>query len=166
MLTILVVLAALLAIVVAFFLVYGRAETWRLVAGDPDLGQFDLSTPTRSERPNDALFCTPGLCEGVPVDSELPEYAMPPSELIARIVTVMVETAPVAERVDNGGDPARARFVTYTQTMRFPDTNSFEAVPLGNGRTGLVAYARAQLGSSDVGNNRKRLAAIVSRIDG
>jgi hypothetical protein len=165
MLTILIAFAALVAILVAFFLVYGRAETWRLVAGDPDLGQFDRSAPARSEQPNDALFCTPGLCEGVPVDRELPEYTMPPGELIERIVAAMDEIAPVAERVDDGGDPAQARFVTYTEALRFPDTNSFEAVTLGDGRTGLVAYARAQLGKSDVGNNRKRLEAIVSGID-
>ena len=64
---------------------------------------------------------------------------------------------PTAERVDDGTNPAYARFVARSRLMRFPDTVDIEAVVLDDGRTGLRAYGRAQLGRSDRGVNRARL---------
>ena len=80
-------------------------------------------------------------------------------------MAVLEGAAADIRRVDDGSDPARARYVTRTPLMKFPDTNTFEAVTLENGRTGLVAYAAAQLGYSDGGNNRKRLEAVMERLD-
>ncbi|MAZ18127.1 MAG: hypothetical protein CL535_17605 [Ahrensia sp.] len=160
-----VVVAAIVAAAGLFLVIAGPARTWQMIAGNPDLGWFDRSAPARSERPNDALMCTPGLCDGVKVDRELPDYSDTPENLIGRIDEAMRAVAPYIRRVDDGGDPARARYITRTPLMRFPDTNSFEAVALENGQTGLVAYARAQLGYSDGGNNRKRLDAVIDRLD-
>lgn len=164
MLAVAIVIAAVLVAAVSFFFLYGRAETWTLIAGDPDLGHFDRAAPVRSPTPNDALFCTAGLCAEVAVDKVLPDFAEPPARLIERIDAAMRAVDPNARRVDDGGDPARARYVTRTPFMRFPDTNSFEAVALEGGRTGLVAHARAQLGRSDLGNNRKRLEAVLEKL--
>jgi hypothetical protein len=158
------VLAAVVAIAGVFLLVFGRAGAWELIAGDPDLGWFDRSAPARSQSPNDALLCTPGLCDGVTVDRELPDYPGPPDLLIVKIDEALRAVTANVRRVDDGSDPLRARYVTSSPLMGFPDTNSFEAVAMENGRIGLVANARAQLGYSDGGNNRKRLEEIVSRL--
>lgn len=165
MLTIALVIAALIAAAGLFLMIVGPARTWQMMSGDPDLGWFDRSAPVRTGKPNDALFCTPGLCEGVKVDRDLPDYADSPKSLIAKIDEAMRAAAADIRRVDDGSDPARARYVTRTPLMKFPDTNTFEAVTLENGRTGLVAYAAAQLGYSDGGNNRKRLEAVMERLD-
>lgn len=162
------VAAVIAAIIVAaglFLVIAGPARTWQMIAGNPDLGWFDRSAPARSERPNDALLCTPGLCDGVKVDRELPDYAETPENLIGRIDEAIRAVSPDVRRVDDGSDPTRARYITRTPLMQFPDINSFEAVALDNGRTGLVAYARAHLGYSDGGNNRKRLDAVIDRLD-
>jgi len=164
-LTVVLVIAAIVAAAGLFLVIAGPARTWQMISGDPDLGWFDRAAPVRTGRPNDALLCTPGLCDGVKVDRELPDYAEPPEALIARIDEAMRTLASDVRRVDDASDPARARYVTRTPLMRFPDTNSFEAVTLENGRTGLVAYAAAQLGHSDGGNNRKRLEAVIERFD-
>jgi len=164
MLVLALIIAAIVAAAGLVLIVMGPARTWQMMAGEPDLGWFDRSAPTRTGRPNDALFCTPGLCDGVKVDRDLPDYADPPEILIGRIDEALRAMASDVRRVDDGSDPARARYVTRTPLMRFPDTNSFEAVVLENGRTGLVAYAAAQLGYSDGGNNRKRLEAVVERL--
>lgn len=158
------ILAAVLAIVLVVFLVQGPAGIWRRIAGEPDLGHFDRSAPVRSSRPNDALLCTPGLCDGVRIDRELARFDETPEELIGRIDEAMRDMSTHIRRVDDRSDPARARYVTYTPVMRFPDTTSFEAVTMEDGRTGLVAHARAQLGRSDLGNNRKRLETVIARI--
>jgi uncharacterized protein (DUF1499 family) len=166
MLTIVLAVAAALLAAALLFFAYGRAETWALFFGNPDLGQFDRADPVRSPSPNDALLCTPGLCEPAKVDVALPEYDVTPAELIARIDDAMRKSGEIQRRVDDGSDPAKARYVTRTPLMRFPDTNSFEAVPLPGGRTGLVAYARAQIGRGDLGVNRARLKKITAALAG
>ncbi|MCI5074296.1 DUF1499 domain-containing protein [Oricola sp.] len=160
MLAVLVAIVAVIAVAVAAFFLYGREQTWALIAGNPDLGPFERTAPARSPRPNDALLCTQGLCDGVKVDAQLPDYAASPEELIASIDAAIRDLGIPVRRVDDGSDPTRARYVTWSPLMRFPDTNAFEAVPLDDGRTGLVAYARAQLGYSDGGANLKRLQAV------
>ncbi|MEQ8403327.1 MAG: DUF1499 domain-containing protein [Roseitalea porphyridii] len=157
LLGLLLVAGALVAVAGTIFIFFGREQTWRTIAGDPDLGPFDLTAPERSGRPNDALLCTPGLCEGATVDAELPVYAMAPGDLIDALRQAIEAQPDRKRRVDDGSDAAALRYVTWTETMRFPDTNQFLAVDLGEGRTGLIAYARAQLGYSDAGNNRARL---------
>lgn len=154
------ILVGVLALAAVFFVIYGRANTWEVLAGDPDLGPFDRANPVRSARPNDALLCTPNLCDGVRADADLPEYDATPGELIARIEERFRASGEIMERVDDSADPARLRIVTWTPGFRFPDTNNFEAVALAKGKTGLVAYARAQIGHSDRGKNLQRLRAV------
>ncbi|TCD15290.1 hypothetical protein [Oricola cellulosilytica] len=141
-------------------MIYRRASTWEALAGGPDLGPFDPAKPLRSNRPNDALLCTAGLCNGVRIDAELPENDSAPSELIARIEERFRASGEIMERVDDGANPARLRIVTWTSGFRFPDTNSFEAVALENRKTGLVACARAQIGYSDRRKDLERLRAV------
>ncbi|MBO6637425.1 MAG: DUF1499 domain-containing protein [Roseitalea sp.] len=156
---------ALALVATSAFLLVGREQSWRMIAGDPDLGPFDLTAPQRASRPNDALLCTPGLCSAVKTDGDLPVYAMTPEALIAAL-TAAIEAQPERkERVDDGADPNALRYVTWTETMRFPDTNQFLAVDRGDGTSGLVAYARAQVGYSDQGNNRARLTRWTGAID-
>ena len=64
---------------------------------------------------------------------------------------------PQARRVDDGADARHLHYVTYSLAMRLPDLVSIEAVTFDDGRTGLILYARAQLGSSDFGANLRRL---------
>ena len=157
-----IVLAILVAVVLVF--AFDRHAFWARIAGPADLGRYDFDNAPRSRTPNDALACTPGLCGSEP-DIEVGESSETPAALVAAIIRRVAQGSRPFERVDDGRDPGYARFVVRSPLMRFPDTVDIEAVELANGRTGLRAYARAQLGKSDVGNNRKRLEAIVSRID-
>lgn len=150
-------LVGLALLAAAAFLIHGRERSWALLAGPPDLGPFDLSDPRRTDRPNDALLCTPGLCEGARVDAPLPAFAGPPEALIEALEAAIAPQPDRKRRVDDRADPRALRYVTWTETMRFPDTTQFLAVDLGDGRAGLVAYGRAQLGHSDLGVNRARI---------
>lgn len=163
MTTALVIVAAVLLLGAGLAL-YGRESAWRIVAGDPDRGQFDLAAPERSPRANDALLCTPAICGEIRRDGDLPEFDLPPAELISRVDEAFRSLGEKMQRVDDHADPARLRFVTWTPGLGFPDTNSFEAIALPNGRTGLAAYARAQIGYSDRGNNRRRLREVTSKL--
>lgn len=153
--TIILCALLLLGAVIAAFVLYGRERSWELVAGSPDLGQHDFSNSSRSPTDNDALACSSGLCAGP--DFEIPPFDDAPAIAIERLSQRLMMTDSLARRVDDRKDARRARFVTYSPLMRFPDVIHLEARPLPDGRTGIMAYARAQLGTSDMGKNRERL---------
>lgn len=136
----------------------GWETVWERLAGPADRGAYDFAKGKRRRTPNDALACTPGACTGTP-DLALPAFQQTPDELMAAVNGHIARIDPDAERVDDGTRPAYARYVARTRLMRYPDTVDIEAVVLEDGRTGLRAYGRAQLGRRDRGVNRARLKA-------
>jgi hypothetical protein len=157
--TLLLSLVALMAIVsLLFFVVIGREKSWEMIAGSPDSGPYDFSVAERSPSGNDALACTEGLCENP--DFMIPAFDDAPEIAIERLAQRLLSSDGLARRVDDRSNPSRARFVTYSPTMRFPDMIHLEARPLPNGQTGIMAYAKAQLGAEDFGKNLARLKAL------
>jgi uncharacterized protein (DUF1499 family) len=156
-----VLLCALLLVgaAIAAFILIGRERSWELVAGSPDTGQRDFSTAQRSATNNDALACSPGLCTSP--DFEITPFDDAPAIAIERLSQRLLASDPLARRVDDRKNTAKARFVTYSPLMRFPDVIHLEARAMPHGRTGIMAYAKAQLGKSDLGKNRDRLKALV-----
>lgn len=147
----LVRLAALLALGFAGLVLYGRERAWERVAPS-DLGHASFDALVRSPVPNDALAMTPVLGPGA--DVVLPLYDATPEAVMAAVDAVIAR---------EGGEVVHAgaltrRVVTRSRLMRFPDTNTIEAVPVAGG-TALRAYARASVGRSDMGVNAARLAA-------
>lgn len=157
--TVLLSVAILCGALVAAFVLVGRERSWELMAGSPDRGQRDFDTSKRSPTPNDALACSPGLCQDA--DFEVAPFDDAPPIVIERLSQRLLDTDPLARRVDDRSNPVKARFVTYSPLMRFPDLIHLEARPMPDGRTGIMAYARAQLGKSDMGKNRARLEALL-----
>lgn len=157
--TLIYILIAIVAVTALVF-AFDRHAFWQRLAGPADLGRYDFDRAPRSRTPNDALACTPGLCGSEP-DIVLGESDEAPAALVAAVTRRVAEGHRPSERVDDGSNPAYARFVVRSPLMRFPDTVDIEAVELANGRTGLRAYARAQLGRSDMGANKAFLRAIL-----
>ncbi|PWV97634.1 uncharacterized protein (DUF1499 family) [Hoeflea marina] len=152
-------LLAIVALLILAVLFIGRERTWVLLAGSPDREQFDFGAGRRSAVPNDALACSQDLCDNpdIIVDPRSGEPADVLSELGRRLKTL----DPHARRLDTDKDQLKARYVTYTRWMRFPDVIHFEAVPLADGMTGIMAYSRSQLGNNDFGKNRARLEQLL-----
>ena len=133
-------------------LVYGPERVWERFV-PIDLGPVDFASLQRSVSPNDALAATPGTVPvGLPIDTVLPIYARSVQELLNAIDE---RAANDGARIVASGANMR-RYVTYSPTLRFPDTTVVEAVRLDVG-TGVRAYARASLGYADMGANQKRL---------
>ncbi len=151
-------IVALIVVIIAGGFAVGWQNVWEKAVGPADLGAYDFARGKRRSSPNDALACTPGACNGAP-DLALPEYQQTPEALMGEINARIAKADPTSERVDDGASPAYARYVARTRLMRFPDTVDIEAVVLDDGRTGLRAYSRAQLGYGDHGVNRARLKA-------
>ena len=142
-------------------LIYGREIRWRLMAGNPDKGAIELQSIERSKHPNDALLCTSPLCKsGTKVDKILPAYELSAGEIIQSIDRQIRESGSLYERFDDQSDTTRARYVIWSKVMRYPDTMQFQAITLENGKTGLIAYGRAQVGGYDFGSNFKRLVEL------
>ena len=142
-------LVALLALGFAGLVLYGRERAWERV-GPADLGRVDFAALVRSPTSNDALAATPAL--GLDADVVLPLYLAAPDEVMRAIDAVIAaEGGEVVEAT-----PTLRRIVTRSKVMRFPDTNTVEAVPVDGG-TALRAYARATVGQSDFGANAERL---------
>lgn len=153
-----------LAVAALVFVLYGRERTWTTIAGPADLGPIDLTEVQRTQKPHDALLCTQGLCNGVDVDATLPAYNQSPEELIASLDGAAKQTTDRLTRVDDGSDPHSARYVTRSNLMRYPDTVWLQATTLEDGSTGLMAYARAQIGHSDLGANKARLESWIAQL--
>ncbi len=151
----LLLIAGALVLTAIVFIGYGRERSWERLAGSPDRGRFDLMTVSRSSTPNDAVAASAGL--RADADIVLPVYDAGASALLQRIAATIESSDPLARRVDDGADSSHLRYVTYSPGMRFPDLISIEAVAMEDGRTGLILYARAQLGRSDFGANLRRL---------
>ena len=155
LLTGLAIILALIAIIGILFFAIGRERSWELIAGSPDRGRIEFTGLTRSPTANDALACTPGLRDDC--DFALPAFELPTPELAGRIMRNVQTADPLARRVDDGSAPDHLRFVTYSPNMRFPDLVNIEIVQMDDGRAGILAYARAQLGDIDFNANRARL---------
>lgn len=157
--TILWTLVAVFAIAsLLFFVVIGREKSWEMMAGSPDRGPYDFTTADRSPTANDALACTEGLCENP--DFAIAAFDDAPEIVIERLTQRLLSSDELARRVDDRSNPAKARFVTHSPIMRFPDMIHLEARPMPDGRTGVMAYAQAQVGTNDLGKNRARLEAL------
>lgn len=158
--TLISVLAILAIAFLLFVVVIGRERTWEMVAGKPDRGPYDFAQARRSPTSNDALACSEGLC--AEPDFTIATFEGSPEAVIERFAQRLLSSDKLARRVDDGTDPSRARFVTYSPMMRFPDTIDLAAQKRPDGRTGIMAYARAQLGKKDLGKNRERLEALLA----
>lgn len=155
---VLFLLAAVVAILLCgmlLFLTYGREKSWSLLVGSPDRGQLEIQSFKRSQTDNDALACTSGI--RTDCDITLPAFEDRPEILIERLAQRIERVDPLARRVDDATSPRQLRYVTYSPIMRFPDLINIEAILRDDGRSGLLAYARAQLGKRDMGANKARL---------
>ncbi len=159
--TVLLCVLLLVGAAIAAFVLIGRERSWELIAGAPDSGQYDFGSARRSPTSNDALACSPGLC--AEPDVEVGSFDDAPAIVIERLSQRLLASDPLARRVDDRKNSTTARFVTYSPLMRFPDVIHLEARAMADGRTGIMAYARAQLGKSDLGKNRARLEALLGK---
>ncbi|KPB02923.1 DUF1499 domain-containing protein [Ahrensia marina] len=162
---ILLIIALVLFLIALAFVGYGREKSWQLFFGNADLGKIDLANIKRTKKPHDALLCSTETCQsGAKIDDSLPTYSANAEELITMIDKAFQNSSLLYERVDDGSDPAYARYVTRSSLMRFPDTNQFFAIDNADGTSSLIAYASAQIGYSDAGANLKRLKSIIGNL--
>ncbi|MBI1386789.1 MAG: DUF1499 domain-containing protein [Rhizobiales bacterium] len=157
------IVAALIALlaVVAWFLV-GPERLWSMF-GSADLGPVEFATLVRRANPNDALACSPRFCKANS-DFLPPTFATDAQGLRAAMARV-IASEPNIRNVGSGDVAMTERYVQRTPLLRFPDTivvRYFQLEP-GEGNT-LAIYSRSQLGYSDMGIKKARIARWIDRL--
>lgn len=146
----------------------GIDDAYTLIFGPPDLGSVDFENLTRRRSPNDALACNPDICGETPVDFATPVYPIAGARL-REIVREVALDQPRTQLVYSARWEEEDRFVVRTPLMRYPDTVVARVYGAGPGQSMLGLYSRSQIGHSDLGVNRARLArwldAISDRVD-
>lgn len=162
---IVVVVAALAvgAATAAAGLFYGRERLWRDLFGPADLGPYDFAAPARTGRMNDALACPAGNCADLRPTIETPIFTVS-ADRVHAAVHALVAADPLATIVEDRPADYTLRAVFRTPIMRFPDTVTAYAEPVGPDGARLWLYARSQIGHYDLGTNAQRLAEIVERL--
>ncbi|EFL91031.1 conserved hypothetical protein [Ahrensia sp. R2A130] len=142
---------------------FGWDRIWEQLAGPADLGIVEFEGLSKNSSPNQALICPDGVCKDDDRDLASPLYSVDAQQLRARMIDAVAQTTDV-ERLDDDSDPLRLRYLARSRLMRFPDTIDMAFYNMGDSRSTLAIYSRAQVGKTDFGANlarvKKWLAAI------
>lgn len=158
----LIVAAVIALLAVVGWLLVGPERLWSMF-GPADLGPVEFETLVRRVSPNDALACPPRRCKA---NSDLlpSTFAIDAQGLRAAMAQV-IASEPNIENVGTDDVAMTERYVQRTSLLRFPDTivvRYFQQEP-GEGST-LAIYSRSQLGYSDMGVNKARIARWLDKL--
>ena len=163
-LTFLIGFGALWGVVFLVVTTYGWEKVWASIHGSPDLGTVEFDGLAKTSKPNQALICSDGLCADGARDRASPIYGTDIASLRTALVKLLEQEASL-ERVDDGSDAMRMRYVQRSRFMRFPDTIRVKFYPLEEeaGST-LALYSQCQIGISDFGVNLQRANRWLGRL--
>lgn len=160
-------ITSVLAIVVvlgAVLVLYGREKSWEVLFGPPDLGPVEFATLQNTSRPNQVLLCPVDICQAATPDMMPPVYAVPVDKLRDAFHQIISQEAHT-EQVAVDGDRQTERYVIRTNLMRFPDTVRVKFIALDNDTSTLAIYSQAQIGYSDRGVNKTRVQRWLNALD-
>ncbi len=91
-------------------------------------------------------------------------YPVPAATLLAAVDAVALSRPRTFASPARPGAPWRRDYVARSALFNFPDLVAAEILP-GDGASGLVLWSRSVYGRSDLGVNRRRLAAWLAALD-
>jgi uncharacterized protein (DUF1499 family) len=131
-------------------------------AGLPTPTLMDMTHIVRPATPNTAL-AAPANFSPAP-DIVTPTYKVPPDRLFAAVEAVAVEqprTYPAAAFANE----RQVDYVARSAVFNFPDLITVQVAAAPPDGSTLVLWSRSVYGESDLGVNRKRVAAWLSAVD-
>lgn len=138
--SVILIVAAVLAIGVAAFALYVR-----LAPNDPAVVHADPLTEGRTGA-NSAYLGPP----------EAPVFDVAPETLFAELERVVLSTPRVA-KVAEGPEPLHASYIARTALWGFPDYVSVRVTEADGGASHAI-WSRSRFGQSDLGKNAARIA--------
>jgi len=154
----------LLGVVFLVATTFGWDRIWERLAGAPDLGIVEFEGLGKHSSPNQALICPDGVCKDEDRDLASPLYSVSAAQLRARMIEAVAQADDI-ERLDDDSDPLRLRYLARSRLMRFPDTVDMAFYNMGDDRSTLAIYSRAQIGKSDLGANMARVKKWLATIE-
>jgi len=123
---------------------------------------MDFKTFKLTPKPNQYLVAPEGFCENATPHRIAPEFKADPQKLEDGFADIALAEPRVTRQASDEG---QRDFVQRSALMRFPDTITFEAIDLGGGKSTLAIYSRSAIGHSDLGVNKKRIDAWLTRLE-
>jgi uncharacterized protein (DUF1499 family) len=155
--TTLTILLGLPLAVALMIMIVGRERSLAMVFGPADQGAVNLAALDRRGRPNDAFLAPADFNAG----TRRPDAAAPvfdhPAEAVREALAAIALAEPLTGQVAQDAVMLHDRYVQRTPLMRFPDTIDVKVIELGEARSTLAIYSRAQIGYRDFGVNRARI---------
>jgi len=122
---------------------------------------MDFKTFKLTRKPNQYLVAPEGLCANATAHRVAPEFAMDAQALEDAFADIALAEPRVTRK---SSDEGQRDFVQRSALMRFPDTITFEAIDLGDGKSTCAIYSRSSVGHSDLGVNKKRIDAWLQKL--
>lgn len=123
---------------------------------------MDFKTLKLTPKPNQYLVAPEGLCENATPHRIAPVFHMDAQTLEDNFADIALGEPRV---VRSASDDGQRDFVQRSALMRFPDTITFEAIDLGEGKSTCAIYSRSKIGHSDLGVNKKRIDAWLKKLE-
>ncbi len=123
---------------------------------------MDFKTFELTRKPNQYLVAPEGYCGNATPHRVAPEFSADPQMLEDAFADVALGEPRVTRKSSDGG---QRDFVQRSALLRFPDTITFEAIDLGEGKSTLAIYSRSAIGHSDLGVNKKRIDGWLKKLE-
>ncbi|MEQ9518126.1 MAG: DUF1499 domain-containing protein [Parvibaculum sp.] len=123
---------------------------------------MNFKTLKLTHKPNQYLVAPDGLCENAKPHRISPVFPMDAQTLEDNFADIALGEPRVVRKASDEG---QRDFVQRSALMRFPDTITFEAIDLGDGKSTCAIYSRSAIGHSDLGVNKKRIDAWLKKLE-
>lgn len=136
----------------------------------PMMDSIAFKTLKRPNSPNTYLLAPENLCDQARPDKLSEVLHMSPAELYAALIG-MIETHAGWSLESSDEGRGQIHFVSTSTLMKFKDDVDILVMPAEagdpNGARGarLAIYSRSRVGHSDLGANRKRVNAMLARLN-
>lgn len=138
-----------------------RSKTRPVITAMPEF--IDFGHLKRSDTPNDYLVAPADLTPARP-DRIAPVYDLTPAALFAK-VTMLLEMDKSYHEIETDAELLAIKAVAVTPILRFRDDVNIRVVAAEGGAS-LAIYSRSRIGMGDMGTNRKRVDALLRRLEG
>lgn len=129
--------------------------------GLPTPPLMDVGHLVRPSSPNTALAAPAGFTP--PPDIVTPVYPVPVDQLFTLVQDIAAGQPRTYQAALFTGQ-LQVHYVARSATFNFPDLIMVQVLKDGPDRSGLILYSRSVYGRSDLGANRKRVAAWLAEL--
>lgn len=154
----------LLALIIILGLIWLlRERIWLAIAPASALNFASITQLPERNNIRDAHFCTEGLCDESKTDGIWPIYQGDFAHFQADFLKTVQLIEPETRLITMADQPDNSfRVLTFSPNFRFPDIIDIQLLPVPDSTTefGVSVFARALIGKSDLGANKKRLENI------